>query len=190
MRLTAAMLALTLLLPALSFGEGQSGQTKKRQPLPKELRGTIPDFEVLAIDNETELNQNDLKAKAKKAGAKRIVLSFFASWCELCMAEFQLLKKNAGDLKKNGVQVYLIDVGESIHEFGDKVSGMVSKNAGNAFPFYFDPYANALENFGLVPSSGKYPLPLVIVMDSDLRVLGVLEEKAGNDFPRILWGNL
>jgi len=184
----AIMLALTL-LPVFSFGEGPSGPTK-RKDLPKELQGTIPNFKVFAIDNETELRPNDLKAAAQKAGTKRIVLSFFQSTCVLCMAEFVLLKNNANEIKKNGVQVYLIDVGEDIHELGEKVSKVVNEHAGKAFPFYFDPYVNLFEKFGLMPANGKYILPSIVVMDSDLRVLAVLEEKAGNDFPQILWGNL
>jgi len=184
----AAMLAFTLLISA-SFGAEQSGPSKKRLPLPKELQGTIPSFKVLAIDNETELRQSDLKANAQKAGAKRIALSFFASWCENCMEEFVLLKNNAAELQKNGVQVYLIDVGESIHSKADTVSKMVNKYAGNFFPFYFDPNGNLLKKSGLL-EGGQYTLPSVIVLDSDLRVLSVFEKKAGNDFPQVLWGDL
>jgi len=185
----AIMLLLTL-LPAFSFGAEHSGPTKKRLPLPKELQGTLPNFEVLAMDNETEFSQNDLKAAAKKAGAKRIVLSFFASYCVLCAAEFELLKKNAGELKKNGVQVYLIDVGEDIRELGGKASKVASDHAGKDFPLYFDPYANLFEDFGLMPADGNYLLPTIIILDSELRVLGVFEGGVGNDFPQVLWGKL
>jgi len=158
------------------------GQSQKVSPLPKQLQGTIPNFKVLAIDNETELSQNDLK----KTGAKRIVLSFFATWCVNCQNEFALLRKNADELKKNGVQVYLIDVGENIHTDGAKVS----KYAGDSFPLYFDPNGNLLRKSGFVQDGGRYSLPLIIILDSDLRVLAVLSKVSEEDFPQVLWGEL
>jgi len=162
------------------------GQSQKISPLPKQLQGTIPNFKVLAIDNETELSQNDLKANAKKAGAKRIVLSFFATWCVNCQNEFALLKNKADELQKNGVQVYLIDVGENIHSDGAKVS----KYAGDSFPLYFDPNGNLLRKSGFVQDGGRYSLPLIIILDPDLRVLGVLSKVDEKDFPQVLWGEL
>jgi len=65
--------------------------------------------------------------------AGRIALSFFDTKCTNCMSEFTLLRKNAGELKKNKVQVYLIDVGESIHKMGDSASIFVKKYAGDSF---------------------------------------------------------
>jgi len=180
----------TIIIPIALMVSLCFGQSQKISPLPKQLQGTIPNFKVLAIDNETELSQSDLKASAKKAGAKRIALSFFATWCVNCMNEFALLNKNADELKKNGVQVYLIDVGESIHTEGSKVSDMVSKYAGNSFPLYFDPGGNLLRKSGFMQEGGRYSLPLVILLDPDLRVLGVLSKLGENDFPQVLWGEL
>jgi len=152
-----------------------------------ELKGSeIPDFFVLSSNGQDELFKDDLK----KSGAKRIVLSFFATYCVSCKEEFALLKKNANELKKQGVQVYLIDVGEDIHSKGKEAANMVKKYADNAFPFYFDPYANSLRNFGLVKGNENAELPLTIILDSDLRVLGILKGKMGKDFPQVLWSEL
>jgi peroxiredoxin len=151
---------------------------------------TIPDFSVLAIDNETELDREGLMKAAKKAGAKRIVLSFFATWCVNCKEEFALLKKHKGELGKNKVQVYLIDVGESIRKLGGKVGEFVKQNAGDSFPLYFDPNANMLRKLGFVESGqAKFELPVIVVLDEDLKVLAVFRE-AGKDFPQILWSEL
>jgi len=185
----ATMLAL-MLLPVFSFGE-VAGPSEK-MPLPKELQGNIiPDFFVLAIDNETEFNRDNLAAAAKKEGAKRVVLSFFATWCvENCGSEFVKLKENAGALKAKGVQVYLIDVGEKIMQKGKEVSDFVSKYAGNAFPFYFDQNAKMLKNFGIIERDAvKLELPRIVVMDANLKVLNVFTV-TGNDFPQVLWENL
>ena len=170
-------------LTALSFA-----QQSERLALPKELQGDIiPNFFVLANDNKGELYRDDLKKNAEKAKAKRIVLSFFATNCFSCREEFAILKNNKSELEKRGVQIYLINIGEDIHTDGDKVSKMVAQYAGNAFPFYFDPYGNSLRNFGLAKSADT-PLPLTLILDSDLRALGVLKGKMGSDFPQVLWG--
>jgi len=165
------------------------GQSKKLS-IPKELEGKILNFSVYAI-NEDKLNQDDFKAFAKKSGAKRIVLSFFATWCTNCMEEFALLKKNASELQKNKVLVNLIDVGQTISKSGDKVRDMVSQYAGNSFSLYFDPRGNLLKDFGLVKGKNlEGALPLTIVLDSDLRVLGILSAVSEEDYPQILWSEL
>jgi alkyl hydroperoxide reductase subunit AhpC len=185
-----AAAALALSLSALSFaGEGE--RTQIDPSLPAQLRGaTVPDFFTLGLDNETEFNRDDVLEAVKKSGAKRVVLSFFATWCEVCMREFVTLKNNADNLKKNGVQIYLIDVGESIHAKGALAEKFVKQYAGGAFPYYFDPNANTLQRFGLIENAHtKYPLPIIVVLDSKLKVLRVLREP-GDDFPQILWGDL
>jgi len=187
-----AFLLTLMLLTSFSFGEGFSGPSKKLLPLPKDLQGNvIPDFYVLAIDNETEFSRDNLLAVAKRQGAKRIVLSFFASWCvENCAPEFVKLRENASILKEKGVQVFLIDVGEKIMQKGKDVSEFVSKYAGNAFPFYFNQNASVLKNFGIIaPKATQIELPVIVVMDSNLKVLEVFTA-AGNDFPQVLWEGL
>ena len=127
--------------------------------------------------------------EAKKLGAKRVVLSFFATWCVNCKEEFVLLKKNADKLKENGVHIHLVDVGEKIMKDGQKVSDFVKEQLGDSFPFWFDQNANLLKNFGIVKRNAtEFPLPVIVVMDADLRVLNVISE-AGKDFPQILWNN-
>ena len=166
-------------------------QTTKRLALPKELQeNIIPNFFVLAADNTEELYREDIKEKVKKTNAKRVVLSLFATYCLSCREEFAILKKNAGELKKQSVLVYLIDVGEDIHSYNEKVREMVETNAGKEFPYYFDPNAILPKTFGLVKKSDSLKLPLTIILDSDLKTIGILEGKMGSDFPSILWSNL
>ena len=171
------------LLPLLSFAK-----QSERLALPKELKGNIvPDFFVLPPDNKSELYRDDIKETAKKSGAKRVILSFFSTSCISCREEFGILKKNATELKKRGVQVYLINVGENIHVSGSKVNEMVKKYAGNTFPHYFDPNAILHASFGLAGQGEDLILPLTLILDSDLRALGILVGKMGDDFPQILW---
>jgi len=194
MRVTALFvvraITLVLFMSAVSFA--QDAKTPKFTPLPPQLLGdAAPRFFTLGVDNETEFNSEDLKEAVKKNGAKRVVLSFFATWCEKCAAEFEILKNNADILKKNKVQVYLIDVGESIIDKGALVEGFVKKYAGSAFfPVYFDPNSNTLKKFGLVGNDEKkYALPIIVVLDDKLKVLAVFKE-TGSDFPQVLWGPL
>jgi len=184
-----AAVTLALVLSTASFAEEEL--TQRVSPLPAPLLGeTIPKFFTLGIDNETEFNSDDLRAAVKKSGAKRVVLSFFATWCANCMKEFSILKNSTENLKKNGVQIYLIDTGERIHDKGALVEKFVKEYANNAFPFYFDPNSNTLKRFGLIENNQKkYELPIIVVMDANLKVLGVLRE-VGDDFPQILWGDL
>jgi len=187
-----AAFILIFLMPALSFGSEQAGPSKKLMPLPKELQGDIiPDFNVRAIDNETEFNRAKLAEEVKKQGAKRIVFSFFATWCiENCGAEFVKLKENAAILKEKGISIYLIDVGEKIMQKGKEVIDFVNKYAGNAFPFYFNQNANLLKNFGIIEREAtQFTLPVIVVMDANLKVLNVFTN-SGNDFPQVLWEDL
>ena len=186
-----AAVALALSASAVSFAGEAGVRTQADSSLPAQLRGaTAPDFFTLGLDNETEFNSEHVLEAVKKSGAKRVVLSFFATWCEVCAREFVLLKNNADNLKKNGVQIYLINVGESIHVKGELAEKFVKQYAGGAFPYYFDPNANTLKRFGLIENhQTKYPLPIIVVLDSKLKVLQVLREP-GDDFPQILWGGL
>jgi len=178
-----------LIMCALSFG---AGQTKKMSPLPRQLQGdAVPNFLLLAPDNKTRLGKEDLIDEAKKIGAKRVVFSFFASWCvKNCAPEIVLLKENSAKLKEKGVQIYLIDVGENLMQKGKDVSDFVEKYAGSQFPFYFDQKGNLLKNFGIIDRNAtEFGIPVLLVMDADLRVLDVFTE-TGDDFPQILWENL
>ncbi len=177
-----------LIICAFAFGAGQS---KKLSSLPKELQGdAVPNFFVLAPDNETRLSKKGLAGEVKKLGAKRVVFSFFATWCANCAAEFTRLKEKAAKLKEKGVHVYLIDVGENIMQDGKKVSSFVEQHAGNRFPLYFDQNANLLKDFGIIDKNAThFGLPVLLIMDADLRALGVFTE-IGNDFPQILWADL
>nr|AGS54407.1 hypothetical protein [uncultured bacterium contig00104] len=187
MRITLFTMAL---LAAFAFAQPRP-EYSNRLAMPEELRGdTIPDFYVLENDNVSGLYLEKLREKAKEFKAKRIVLSFFATRCVPCKEEFDLLKKNAGELKKQGVMVYLINVGEDIHAMGEKVASMVDKHAGTAFPYYFDPDGSSMRNFGLVNNEGEAIIPSTLILDSNFHALAVLVGEMGKDFPKILWGEL
>jgi len=186
MRITQMAILLVALLPIFSFA-----QKSTRLSLTKELKqGIIPDFFVLEKNGIDELYRDDIKEAVKKAGAKRVVLSFFATYCIPCREEFAILKNNKGELEKQGILVYFIDVGEDIHSNVGKVSEMVEKNAGDTFPYYFDPNVILFKSFGLVKQKEEPSLPVTLILNSNLQVIGILKGKMGSDFPQVLWGEL
>ena len=186
MRITQVAILLAALLPIFSFAEKST-----RLALPNELKqGIIPDFFVLEKNGIDELYRDDIKEAVKKTGARRVILSFFATYCIPCREEFAILKKNKGELEKRGILVYLIDVGEDIRSNGAKVSEMVEKNAGIAFPYYFDPNVILFKNFGLVKRGEDPALPLTLILDSNLQAVGILKGQMGSDFPHVLWSEL
>jgi thiol-disulfide isomerase/thioredoxin len=152
-----------------------------KEPLPEGLRGDmIPHFFFTNIDGD-DVYRDDFK-KMQKPGTKRIVLSFFTTWCEICKEEFSLLKKNAGKLEKNGVQVYLVNA-VSLEKKGasrGKAKSFAKKYAGDSFPLYFEDGDGI--GWGL-----KNVFPTVIVLDADLKALAVFAGEIGDDFPEVLW---
>jgi len=183
MRITPMAILLVALLPIFSFA-----QKSTRLALPNELKqGIVPDFFVLEKNGIDELYRDDIKEAVKKTGAKRVVLSFFATYCVPCREEFAILKNNKGELEKRGILIYLIDVGEDIRSYGAKVSEMAEKYAGGAFPCYFDPNAILLKNFGLVKKGEDPSLPLTLILNSNLQAVGILKGQMGSDFPQVLW---
>jgi len=180
MRIMQTAILLAALLPMLSFAEKTT-----RLALPDALKqGIIPDFFVLEKNGINELYRDDIKDAVKKTNAKRVVLSFFATYCIPCKEEFAILKNNKAELEKRGILVYLIDVGEDIRTQGSKASEM----AGNTFPHYFDPNIILFKSFGLAKRGEDPGLPITLILDSNLQVIGLLKGKMGSDFPQVLWG--
>jgi len=186
MRIIQTVILLTALLPIFSLAENST-----RLPMPGELKqGIVPFFFVLEGNGVNELYRDDIAEAVKKTKAKRVVLSFFATYCLPCKEEFAILKNNKAELEKRGILVYLIDVGEDIRTFGGKVKEMVESSAGNAFPYYFDRNVNLFKKFGLVKQGEEPSLPLTLILDSNLHAIGILKGKMGSDFPQVLWSEL
>jgi len=183
MRIIQSAILLAALLPIFSFAEKST-----RLALPNELKqGIIPYFFVLEKNGIDALYREDIEQTVKKKGAKRVILSFFATYCLQCREEFAILKKNKAELEKRGILVYLIDVGEEIRVIGTKVKDMVEKNAGSTFPYYFDPYVILFKSFGLSKQGETPSLPITLILDSNLQVVGILKGQMGSDFPEVLW---
>jgi len=170
-----------MLLACLAFAE-----PSERLPLPKELQdGELPWFAVVARDESGAyngvINRDRLKEIARQNGSKRIVLSFFATWCVPCREGLKLM----GGIEEKDILIVLVNVGED--DYG-KVSKWAGQYAKKEWLLGFDKFANLPEKFGVSKQGADMPFPRTLVLDSNLRPL-MLVGKEGGDFPQILWSD-
>jgi len=168
-----------------SFAEGKPSE---RLPLTKQLEGgEIPWFALVTKDGESNYNgvlsKDKLKAIIKQKNIKRVVFSFYATWCIPCKEGIAKLANNAADLEKSGVLVVLINAGEADYTKSYK---WVSEYIKDEWLFGFDKFNNMPENFGLSKKGDKQmPLPKTLLLDHDLKALLLIGDE-GDDFPQIL----
>jgi len=179
-----------IFLICLSFSASFSfvdGKLSERLQLPKELQGELPWFALVAKDGEdtynSVLNRDKLKAFVQQKNSKRVVFTFYATWCVPCREGIARMANNAAELEKSGVLVVLINVGEADYaKSGKWVSGYMKDGwlAG------FDKFNNMPEKFGLSKKGdSQMPLPKTLLLDQDLKPI-LLIGNEGDDFPQIL----
>ena len=175
-------LTLFIFLAALSV----YAQPAEQLSMPKQLQGELPWFALDTKDGEKSyygvLNNNKLKDIAKKRGSKRIVFSFFATWCVSCKESLILMNQKAAELEKNGVLLVLVNMGEQ--DFG-KIDEWAKPFLRDEWFLSFDSFKNLSEDFGLSKPGGEMPLPQTLILDPDLRPVMLLGDK-GDDFLQIL----
>lgn len=110
---------------------------------------------------------------------ERLVLVFWATYCQPCRVGMQRLQDAAADLTAAGVRVALINVGES--------AALVSAYFGEhrpSFDVVLDPYLNSEEAYLLRPD-GRKVLPLTVVLDRSRAVVRMIGAE-GDDYVRLL----
>jgi thiol-disulfide isomerase/thioredoxin len=165
-----------------------SATPSEKLPLPAELQEELPWFALDAKDDEDSynglINNSELKELARQKGSKKIVISFFATWCEPCREGLRLMSENSGELQKKGVLVLLVNAGESDYS---SVDAWVKKYAKKQWLIGFDKFNNLPKLFGLSKTgSGEAPMPRTLITDANLQPLTLIG-KEGDDFPQILW---
>jgi peroxiredoxin len=124
------VLCLVLALPSVGFTMG-------RLPSEQEKAGGLigkkaPDFIL-------ETSAGEKKSLNQVRGGQKAVLFFWATWCPHCHGEIVRLNNNAEDLRQKGIQVVLINMGESKGE----VSAYLQYNQVNLDTFLDE--ANVLQ---------------------------------------------
>ncbi len=106
MKTTALMLVLVLALFGCTKGPSANSSTDRLQG-PIAVKGPAPDFELENIAGG--------KTKAADLKGKVLVVDFWATWCEPCIAEIPRFNQMADEYKGKDVEVVGIAV-ESAHD--------------------------------------------------------------------------
>jgi thiol-disulfide isomerase/thioredoxin len=115
---------------------------------------------------------------------KRVALVFFATWCVPCIEGTSLLRDNEAKLEKNGVQVILVNAGETDVP---KIEEWIKKYGNEKWPLILDKFKNIQKSTGLISDTvTEIVFPKTILLDNKLKPL-LLIGAEGKDWPEILW---
>ncbi|MDR2583731.1 MAG: redoxin domain-containing protein [Fibromonadaceae bacterium] len=169
----------------------------KQLPFTKELQ--VEELPWLAFDAKDNkgtydkvINSNHLKELIKQKKYRRVVFSFFATWCTLCREGLKQISNNSAELKKNGVLVVLVNAAEKdLDNYSSrKIEEWVKKDGyyKEEFLLVFDKFSNSLEDFGLKKrnNNDEVPLPKTVIADENLRPLMLIGQE-GDDYVQLLW---
>ena len=95
------------------------------------------DFTLLDLENK-EASLSNLKGRS-------IVLFFWTTWCPFCRKELKELNGMYADLKRDGIELLAIDIGESL----DKVANFVKTNKF-VFRVLLDKDMAVAESYGIL----------------------------------------
>lgn len=181
MRRIMLFVCLVLAMPLLSFAK-----PSEKLPLPQELQASeLPWFALIAEDGEaysSVINRDNLKEFAKRNNYRRVIVSFFATWCIPCREGLKLLGERANELKEKEILVVLVDVGE---DDINKVSRWAKQYIKKEWLLSFDKFGNIPEKFGLTKQGADMPFPRTLLLDTNLRTIMLIGQE-GDDYPQIL----
>jgi thiol-disulfide isomerase/thioredoxin len=174
-----------LLSFALSFASSETMPEKSQIiPLTTQLqKDALPWFVARDRVDQKPLSTNDLKTIVAPE-AKRVALVFFATWCVPCVEGTMILRNNQAELDKNGVQVILVNAGETDVP---KIESWIKKYGNENWPLILDKFKNVQRNTGLISDTvTEIVFPKTILLDNKLKPL-LLIGAEGKDWPEILW---
>ncbi|MEW6056436.1 MAG: TlpA disulfide reductase family protein [Bdellovibrionota bacterium] len=97
----------------------------------------------------------------EKFKGKVLVINFWASWCEACMAEMPSIQKLYDTLKSEGLEVLAINVDEN----PDKVVPHIVSKLGLSFPVFTDAGGELASAFEVVA------IPFSVVTDREHKIV-------------------
>jgi thiol-disulfide isomerase/thioredoxin len=169
--LPAATLCLALAAPARAGDELAAGA-----PAPEfSLRTLNPEVAGGDWVSLTKL----VGPEAEDKGAKLVLLSFFASWCEPCKREMPFLVKLDREYRGQGLRVVSVDI--DTEEAGQEAARRLAADAGIEHPVCSDRF-NILARRYL---GEKAPLPSVFLVKKDGTIARV-ERGYAKDAPSFL----
>ncbi|HAJ57751.1 MAG TPA: thiol-disulfide oxidoreductase [Candidatus Omnitrophica bacterium] len=114
--------------------------------------GQSPDFSLSTVSGKT--------VSLEDSRGKNVVLFFFTTWCPWCRKKFPELVKNQERYKNDGVELIIIDAGES----RAKVLSFVQKQ-GIPFDILLDVDMKVSEDYDIVG------IPAFVLISEDGRIL-------------------
>lgn len=145
-----AYIALTLIqrsFKASAPGEGHGANVR--------VGAVVPDFELSRYPTGKTRVSEILKTK------KVLLLNFWASWCEACVAEMPSINQVRADFYEAGFEV----LGINLDENPAAVIPRAIKNLGMKFPIFVDPDAEIADQFDV------HAIPFTVVIDRGRKIL-------------------
>jgi peroxiredoxin len=127
---------------------------KLRQPSPW-VGKPAPDFTLAVVHGEGAAQGDRVRLSDLKG--QRVVLDFWASWCEPCRQSIPILNQVAKTLAPEGVRVY----GVNAEAFGPEALARVAERWQFAYPVLTDPTASTQVAYDIEA------LPSLFVIDKD-----------------------
>jgi thiol-disulfide isomerase/thioredoxin len=179
MKLVLKIIPLLLLTALFGFAEPSI-----RLDLPPQLqKETLPPFVAKDRNADNLFNLSHLK-KLVEPETERVALVYFATWCKPCIEGMIKLRKDKEKLKKNNIQIVLINVGESDATL---VHSWIKKYSDEDWSLIMDTRQQMIKPFGLLKSGEQLiALPQTIILDKKLKAMGRLGTE-GDDWPQLLW---
>jgi thiol-disulfide isomerase/thioredoxin len=173
----------SLLFFALSFAASEAMPSQILQLTPQLEKGALAWFVARDKADQKPITKKDLETIIDPK-AKRVALVFFATWCVPCIEGTTLLRDNQAELEKNGVQVILVNAGESDVP---KIESWIKKYGSENWPLILDKFKNIQKSTGLISETvTEIVFPKTILLDNKLKPL-LLIGAEGKDWPEILW---
>jgi len=184
MKNSQLILAFLLLSFTLLFAAPSELEKSQILPLTAQLQKESMPWFVARNRSDTEpFSRKNLETLAGQQ-TKKIALVFFASWCVPCREGIVRLRDNQAELDKNGIQVILVNAGESDLA---KIENWIKENANVKWLVILDKFKNVQKNTGLISGTEtEIVFPKTILLDNKLKPL-LLIGAEGKDWPRILW---
>lgn len=129
------LIFLAILLPSL--GVLYFGMTRDPRLLPSTLVGRpAPDFQLTSLDGKTT-RLRDLKGRP-------VIVNFWATWCNTCLAEHQLMRQSVERYASSGVLFYSVLYSDTPANAKNFVS-----RYGDAAPILLDPDLHTSIDYGV-----------------------------------------
>jgi thiol-disulfide isomerase/thioredoxin len=150
--LIPAGIILALVIGTLFLIQSQLSQSS-RNSAQIQVGATLPDFPLTRLDNTTTL-LSQIKGKV-------ILINFWATWCEACIAEMPSIVKLRETYKDHGFEV----LGVNLDEEPEVVAPKLAKKLKIEFPIFKDPEGKLGDLFNI------HAIPLTVILDSQRTIL-------------------